>query len=217
MVQKKRNNASTRSINKAVKNALNKTAEVKHRLVTTNGQVSDAGYAVAPLDFIVSGSTVNQRIGSRITAKSLYLNGRLTSAQGPNPTNTFLRYFCVETRRPLAIATGTAYDIRPLFDATASIVGKALCGFDYDWVKKVHWNKVVYLNANAEDASHNPVPILKRVNAYKKLNLECIYDQDTSAPAVNYAKTYLYYGFVQDASTTTTHTQTVLKIRYTDM
>lgn len=221
---KRKRKTNTKSlVKREVASALSKNLEMKHRLMTTTANtVGFTGMGFAPLDNITQGVTTDDRIGGRIQLHSMYLNGFLN---GPVLENDYIRYFCVQTRRPLAISSGNVYDIRPLFDITGQTLGNAIGGFDYDWVTKVFWDKVVTMNATSPGPAlplGNQTPVMKRIKAYKKVGgkygLRCVFDQDASAPAINYPKTYIYYGFVGHVISNANNVAvtSVLKLRYTD-
>lgn len=212
MVRRKKVRASA-SVRKVVQSILAKQIEMKHRFVTTTSTIDEDGFGISLHDFIVQGAGTNNRIGDRINAMTLSMNGRF----GSSATNGgSFRVFCVETRRPLAFLTlNSTYDISPLFDQSVSTVGKVAASFDWDWVKRVYHDKRYTFN---QQVVGNEVSKYIRYNVnFGKNGKRIVYDQDTVAPAITFTKTYLYCCYViDDQMNSDLRNRSVYKLRYID-
>lgn len=211
---RKRGARSSASVRKVVASMLAKQIEMKHKFVTSNSNVSSDGFGLSLHNFIDPGTGVNDRIGDRINAMTISMNGRF----GSSATNGgSFRVFCVETRRPLAfISLGSnTFDLAPLFDQSEAAVGRVAASFDWDWVKRVYHDKRYTFN---QTVTGNETTKFIRYNIrFGKNGKRIVYDQDTVAPATTMTKTYIYVCYViDDAMNTQLRNSSVYKLRYID-
>lgn len=200
-------------VKKAVLAHAKKTVEVKHKYLTSASAINSTGYAFQVHDWIDAGTGVADRIGSRINMLSLAMTSRMTT---DSTNGGSLRVMVLETRRPLAwLVLNSRYDIRPLFDNSAGTVGQVAASLDYDWVKRVYHDRRYTFNNTVSGAT-----MTKFIKFYQKFGASgkrIIYDQDTLAPAINDAKTYIYVCFTIDSGMNANVVpNTYLKLRFTD-
>lgn len=208
-----RKRMATASVRRVVKDMLSKQLEMKHRFVTTGTNITQDGFGVSVHDFIDQGVAVHERIGDRINAMTLSMNGRFgcTATNGGS-----FRVFCVETRRPLAFITlNSTYDIEPLFDQSETTVGRVAASFDWDWVKRVYHDKRYTFNQTV--AGNEVTKYIKYNVRFGKNGKRIVYDQDTVAPALVKTKTYIYCCYVIDnVMNVQLRNSSVFKLRYID-